>query len=204
MDEKYQSSRHFHGSTAYSTKMDRRYVISGDAAAKKFNERTVNMDKRYTPEEDRFILDGYEKTNMKTIANHLCRSESSVRARYRKLINKSAEENNAEPVLCKGKEEEIPAQLFVLVKTSNNNIYATNADELITELRKHKDDKVIKFEHYDSIISMIKDDYMHSDVCMAELIRSTWLDKVDFEDIAILLHWAGEEDCLSSFASKEE
>ena len=150
MDEKYQSSRHFHGSTTYSTKMDRRYVISGDAAAKKFNERTVNMDKRYTPE------------------------------------------------------EEIPAQLFVHIKTSNDNIYATNADELITELKKHKDDKVIKFEHYDSIISMIKDDYMHSDVCMAELIRSTWLDKVDFEDIAVLLHWAGEEDCLFSFTSMEE
>lgn len=101
-------------------------------------------------------------------------------------------------------EEEIPAQLFVLVKTNNNNIYATNADELITELKKHKDDKVIKFEHYDSIISMIKDDYMHSDICMAELIRSTWLDKVDFEDIAVLLHWAGKEDCLFSFTSMEE
>lgn len=161
------------------------------------------MSERYTPEEDRVILDSYEKTSIKTIANHLCRSESSVRARYHKLIKKLAEENNAEPILSKGKEEETPAQIFVHIKTSNSNIYATNANELIAELQKHRDDKIMKFENYDSIISMIKDDYMHSNVCMAELIKSAWIDKVDFEDIAILLHWAGEEDCLSDFASRE-
>lgn len=121
------------------------------------------------------------------------------RMNYKPLRQHVSSDGDAKPVLSKGKEEEIPAQIFVHIKTSNNNIYATNADELVAELQKHREDKVIKFEHYDSIISMIKDDYMHSNVCMAELIRNKWLDKVDFEDIAVLLYWVGEEDCLSDF-----
>ena len=81
--------------------------------------------------------------------------------------------------------------------------YATTDDEIIKILKEHQNE-LKTIVPYDSLIDMIEDDYKHSDVCMTELIRTTWIDKVDLEDISVLLHYAGEENQLGQFTPNEE
>lgn len=164
----------------------------------------------YTDEEIKVIMDNPSMT-AKELAKLLPgRTVASVGAkRYNMRIKseraKRIEESKKMAISCGNVHiANKPIQnVFVRIKTSAGCIYVTNAAELADQLQQHKEDKIIKFESYNSIIEMIKDDYMHNDLCMSELIRTNWLNKVDFEDTAILLHWAGEEDALHDFEIDE-
>lgn len=90
---------------------------------------------------------------------------------------------------------------YALIKTRDDNYYATTLKEFNDIINRYADiQKTIIIS--DSLTRLIEDDYDHSDVCMSELIRSTYMDKVDFEDISTLLQYAGEQDRLGELTEE--
>lgn len=168
----------------------------------------------YTGEEIKIIMNNPSMATKELVKLLPGRTVASINAKRYDLRIKNERVNKAEEskkmvISCSSINStsamsKSPVQnAFVRIKTSAGCICVTNTAELANQLQQHKEDRIIKFKNYDSIIEMIKDDYMHSNLCMSELIRSNWMNKVDFEDIAVLLHWAGEEDALHDFEIDE-
>lgn len=87
--------------------------------------------------------------------------------------------------------------LFAKIKTSNGDMfYVTSTDQLGEKIEYLNSCEIVDIAKYDNIFSMIKDDYIHHDIVMSELIRNEWLDKVDTTDIICLLNIAGEDDMI--------
>lgn len=152
--------------------------------------------KRFTETDDKYIMKNYGKMHPRTIAIELNRTARSVTNRYKRLITNGTKLSD-----YSDEQKEYPS--FNLVKTRHGSVYTTTRREMVNILNKSLGDPKIVMTKFESIIELIKDDYIHSDLCMTKLIKSKWMDKVDLEDIGVLLHWAGEEYMISDFACNE-
>lgn len=92
-------------------------------------------------------------------------------------------------------------EFYALIKTYDDNYYATTLEEFNHIFSRYADMQKT-FIIFNSLVELIEDDYKHSNVCISELIRSTYMDKVDFEDISILLQYAGEQDQLGELTEE--
>lgn len=85
--------------------------------------------------------------------------------------------------------------MILLVKTRQGDHHAFDNIEKAGDFMCEYPEDIVRADTYYSTIEYIRDEYIHNDLCMPELLRSLAQEiKLTAEDVLVSLAWAGDED----------
>ena len=95
--------------------------------------------------------------------------------------------------------------MIILLKTREGDHHAYDDMAKAGAFMQEYPNDIAGIKTYSSPVEFIKDEYMHNELCMSELLRSVSSEiKLDLEDIIVSLAWAGDDVDPTSISIAQE